>query len=423
MTKGLILAAPNSGAGKTTLTFGLLRALQNTGINIRGAKSGPDYIDRRFHEAASGAECVNLDAWAMSAHRLHKLCADQSALLIEGAMGLFDGAPPDGAGSVASLAKLLNLPIVLVLDASKQAQSIAALLHGFVNFDPDLTFAGVILNKTGSKHHEQILRTALQRQSLPILGILPRDDRLGIPSRHLGLIQAQEITELENIIAHCAEFIAQYIDLTALTKCFGDIAPPRGELTPIPPLAQRISIARDAAFAFCYPHLLSDWRAQGAELQFFSPLNDHPPPPCDAVYLPGGYPELYAGQLANATSFKAAMQHIPIIYGECGGYMCMGKTLVDSNGQAHDMLGLLDLVTSFEKPKLHLGYRMLRPVSTQLFPAMGHEFHFARTIHARGEALFHAKDTQGQDLGKIGLVNGRHFGSFGHIIDRYEHDP
>ena len=184
------------------------------------------------------------------------------------------------------------------------------------------------------------------------------------------------------------------------------------------PPAQSIAIARDRAFAFAYPHLLADWRAMGAEISFFSPLADEAPQKADLVFLPGGYPELHAGRLAQANTFKNAVQAAPQVYGECGGYMAMGEGLIDADGHRHQMLGLLKLETSFAKRKLHLGYRQLIPHAMWDGPLNGHEFHYASTLKAEGDALFSAKDAAGQNLPNLGLINGRHAGSFAHIIDR-----
>jgi cobyrinic acid a,c-diamide synthase len=189
---GLILAAPSSGAGKTTVTLALLRLLSREGLDVRGAKSGPDYIDPRFHEAACGAPCPNLDAWAMSPARLADLAAGDGLLIIEGAMGLFDGAPPDGRGAVADLARILSLPVVLVVDAGRMAGSIAPLVAGFAGFDALVRVGGVILNNVGSERHELMLRRALAPLGLPVLAALRRDPGLAQPSRHLGLVQASE---------------------------------------------------------------------------------------------------------------------------------------------------------------------------------------------------------------------------------------
>lgn len=429
----LLIAAPMSGSGKTCITLGLLRALsrRTSGPNIRAAKSGPDYIDPRFHEAACGAPCLNLDAWAMSTERLSHLARADAApddlLIIEGAMGLFDGAPPNGKGACADLARLFQIPVVLVVDASHMAQSIAPLIAGFARFDPSLTIAGVILNKVGSPRHEAMLRRAISAAGgPPVLGAIPRDARLNQPSRHLGLVQATERADLDSWLDTAADIIEANLDLAALPSAPLAPAQPAKPRAPLFPMAQHIAIARDQAFAFSYPHLIKDWREAGAEISFFSPLADEAPAKdADLIYLPGGYPELHAGKIAAAQTFRQALQNAALktpIYGECGGYMVLGQGLIDAGGTRHEMLGLLDLETSFETRKLHLGYRDLTPTSDAAnpfqAPLKAHEFHYASTIRAKGTPLFEACDAEGNTLPHMGLINGKVAGSFAHIIDR-----
>jgi len=420
--RGLILAAPSSGSGKTTVTLGVLRALARAGVRVRGAKSGPDYIDPRFHAAATGVPCVNLDAWAMAPERLMSLAAGPGLLVIEGAMGLFDGAPPDGRGATADLARVLGLPVVLVVDAARMAQSVAPIVAGFARHDAGVRVAGVILNRVGSARHEAMLRAALAPMGLPVLGAVPRDAGLAHPSRHLGLVQAEERPDLEAFLDRAATVMAARVDLDALRSLAAPLpaAPakmPRGD-----PPAQRIAVAGDAAFAFAYPHLLADWRAAGATVLPFSPLADETVPDADLVLLPGGYPELHAGRIAAAERFISSLRsvaHVSAVYGECGGYMVLGKTLTDAGGTVHPMAGLLDLATSFADRRLHLGYRT---VTAQGGPFPGtwaaHEFHYATTVHARGTALFDALDAEGAALPAMGLRAGRVAGSFAHLIDR-----
>jgi cobyrinic acid a,c-diamide synthase len=419
---GLILAAPASGSGKTTVTLGVLRALVQAGVPVRGAKSGPDYIDPRFHAAASSAPCVNLDAWAMGPDRLRSLAAGPGLLVIEGAMGLFDGAPPEGRGATADLARVLGLPVVLVVDAARMAQSVAPLVAGFARHDPGVRIAGVILNRVGSARHEAMLRAALAPVGVPVLGAVPRDAGLAHPSRHLGLVQAGERPDLEAFLDTAAAVMAARVDLGALRSLAAPLPAAPGAAPRVDPPAQRIAVAGDAAFAFAYPHLLADWRAAGAEVLPFSPLADDTVPEADLVILPGGYPELHAGRIAGAERFMRSLRataQTSAIYGECGGYMVLGKALTDADGTVHPMAGLLDLATSFASRRLHLGYRM---VTSNAGPFPGrwaaHEFHYATTVHAHGEPLFEAQDAEGTALPPMGLRAGRVAGSFAHLIDR-----
>ncbi len=420
MSRGLILAAPGSGSGKTTLTLGLLRALTRRGDVVRGAKSGPDYIDPRFHEAACHRPCPNLDAWAMPPDRIAALAAGEGLLIVEGAMGLFDGAPPDGRGATADLARQLALPVVLVVDAAHMAQSVAPLVAGFARHDPLVRIAGVILNKVGSPRHEAMLRRALAPLGLPVLGAVHRQPGLAHPSRHLGLVQAGERTDLDRWLDHVADTVAAAIDLDALIGLAAPLAPAPAPHRLSPP-GGRIAVAQDAAFAFTYPHMLGDWRSGGAEILPFSPLADEAPAEeADFIFLPGGYPELHAETIAAATRFKAGMRAARCsIYGECGGYMVLGQSLTDAGGTAHEMLGLLDLETSFASRKLHLGYRHVT-ASEGPFPGRwaAHEFHYATTLRAEGRPLFAATDAEGNSLAPMGLIAGNVSGSFAHVIDR-----
>lgn len=422
---GLILSAPTSGAGKTTVTLGVLRALRRRGVAIRSAKSGPDYLDPAFHAAATGRTCVNLDAWAMDKERIQALAAGPDPVIIEGAMGLFDGAPPVGRGATADLARLLKLPVVMVINAASMSHSIAALVRGFANHDDDVRIAGLILNNVGSARHLAMLKAALAPLSIPVLGHLPRSEGLARPSRHLGLVQAGEMPDLEAFIEAAADIAEAHLELDALLGQMRPLAPANPS---VPPDAhpRRIAVARDAAFSFVYPHQIADWQASGADICYFSPLADDPVPAADVVFLPGGYPELHAARLASNKTFMHSLRNaagVSDIYGECGGYMTLGETLIDADGTAHKMAGLLGLTTSFAQRKLHLGYRILTdtdfdPTTPPAHVMTAHEFHYATTLEAQGTPLYRAWDAEGQDLGHMGLQNGRVSGSFAHLIDR-----
>lgn len=421
MAKAIIIAAPQSGSGKTLITLGLIRALRNRGIKVASAKVGPDYIDARFHEAASGSPCINLDLWAMGAAackaRLAEIGQGQDLVIIEGVMGLFDG--PDGAkGSTADLAEALGLPIILIVDAARQAQSIAALVHGFASYRPNVKLAGIILNRVASDRHDKILKNALAKQT--VLGTMRHNDSHIWPSRHLGLVQAMENQQLEAFIESAAAGVARETNLDMCIESAVEFANQSIPETGLPPLAQSIAIARDVAFAFAYPHLLNDWQQAGAELSFFSPLNDEAPDAkAAAIFLPGGYPELYAGKLAANKNFLIALrQSKALIYGECGGYMVLGDGIIDKDGNSHAMAGLLPVTTSFATRKLSLGYRQLIPLTGPFkWPLRGHEFHYSTIKHSgEAEPLFHAQDAAGNDLGQMGQRRGKVMGSYAHII-------
>ncbi len=423
--RGLLIAAASSGAGKTVVTLGLLAALARRGIEVRAAKSGPDYIDPQFHAVVLGRPSVTLDAWAMGAEDLAaRASADPGELLVvEGAMGVLDGARPDGRGSAADLAEALGLPVVLMLDIAASAQSAVLAPLGLAAARPGLVPAGVILNRAGSEAHAEMARLAMDRIGVRVLGTLARDAALAVPSRHLGLVQAAELPGLPALIDRAARAVEAGVDLDRLLAAAAPL-PPAGRARPIPPPGQRIAVARDIAFAFAYPHMLADWRRAGAEIQPFSPLADEPPDPlADTVVLPGGYPELHAGRLAAASRYLGGLREAAArgatVYGECGGYMVLGRGLVDAEGRRHAMAGLLPLETSFADQRRALGYRRLcaRPGAPFAGRFAAHEHHRA-TILSEGEAprLFEATDAAGTQLPPMGLRLGRVSGSFAHLI-------
>ncbi|MCP4383802.1 MAG: cobyrinate a,c-diamide synthase [Hyphomicrobiales bacterium] len=438
MAKGLLIAAPASGSGKTVVTLALLRHFRDAGVAVSSIKAGPDYIDPAFHTAASGRACFNLDSWAMRSGTLaeHAGLAAQNAdvVLGEGVMGLFDGAV-SGGGSTADLAALTGWPVVLVVDARGMGASAAALVSGFITYRRDITVAGVIFNRVGSPIHRRMLMDACDGLGVAVLGCLPRDDALTLPERHLGLVQAQENENLEGFLATAAGIVADHVDTDALAGLAMPRTLGRNQSSPsIPPLGQRIAVARDAAFAFSYPVVLDGWRRAGSEVSPFSPLADEPPAEdADAVYLPGGYPELYASQLAANQAFLDGLRNAAgrgaFVYGECGGYMVLGNSLTDATGEAWAMAGLLPLETSFAEPRLRLGYRQLRTlVDSPLGPKgtafRGHEFHYAKAVAEHGpDCLFQSQNSEETDLGSAGLVRRRTAGSFVHLIDRFDGDP
>lgn len=426
---GLLLAAPSSGSGKTTVTLGLLRALRRADIAVAPGKAGPDYIDPAFHAAASGETCLNFDPWAMRPAFLRGQAQAHGRdrhLVVEAMMGLYDAAA-DGSGAPADLAALLNLSVILVVDCARISQSVAALVCGYRDFRKDVVVEGVILNRVGSQRHEVMLRTALDSAGIRIFGCIPADTGLQLPDRHLGLVQASEHVALEQFIDHAADMVERHCDLQALAALAKPLDAHGGgdAVSTIAPLGQRIAVARDKAFAFSYPHLISSWQSQGADVSFFSPLSDEAPAgDADAVYLPGGYPELYGESLASAARFKAGMMAArdksAKIYGECGGYMVLGEGLIDAAGARHAMLGFLPLETSFAKRQRHLGYRRVTPLDSSFFASAmtAHEFHYSSLVREGAvDRLFTARDALGEDLGSFGLRVGHVAGSYLHLID------
>jgi cobyrinic acid a,c-diamide synthase len=433
--RGLIVSAPRSSSGKTLVTLGLLGALRRKGIAVRAAKSGPDYIDPAFHAAATGANGMNLDSWAMPAALIDALIADttQTAelLVIEGAMGLFDGVPgtPGRSGAASDLAERLGLPVLLVLDVSGQSQSAAAVAAGFAGYNPAVRIGGVVLNKLGSDRHRTLIADALGQLGIPLLGAIPRDETLLLPERHLGLVQAGEHGDLGERLARFAEVAARHLDLGAILAMAAPLKPPAQPVhAALSPPGQRIALACDQAFSFVYSHLLDGWRRAGAEIVPFSPLRDEAPAQdCDVCWLPGGYPELHAAKLAAARGFLAGLaefSHRHPVHGECGGYMVLGQAIEDAQGVRHVMASLLGHATSFAKRKLHLGYRQARlladgPIGMSGDVVRGHEFHHAFLIDAgEDEPFAEISDAQGRRVAETGSRRGRVSGTFFHAIAR-----
>ena len=433
--RGLVVAAPRSASGKTTVTLGLLAALKRRGIAVRAAKAGPDYIDPAFHAAASGAASVNLDSWAMPPALLDVLAADaaQAAelVVIEGVMGLFDGVPgpPGHRGTTADLAARFGLPVLLVLDVAGQSQTAAAVVRGLATQDPGVRIAGVVLNRVGSERHRVLVTDAIDALGIPVVGAVPRDAGLALPERHLGLVQANEHADLAARLDRLADMAERHLDLDRIIAGAAPFAVAGSNRSPaLPPPGQRVALAADAAFTFVYPHLLDGWRRAGAEIVTFSPLADEPPPEhCDACWLPGGYPELHAAALADARRFHDGLRRFGAtrpVHGECGGYMVLGEALEDAQGVRHAMTGLLGHATSFANRKLHLGYREARVLAdSPLGPAgssvRGHEFHYATVISpGNDERLLALADTQGQPLADASSRRGHVTGAFFHAVAR-----
>jgi cobyrinic acid a,c-diamide synthase len=429
-----MIAAPRSGSGKTTATLGLLRAFKRRGVDVVGLKSGPDYIDPAFHAAASGREGVNLDSWAMTPTLLAVLAAraanESTLALCEASMGLFDGVPAERGrtGASADVAAALGMPVLLVIDVTGQAQSAAAIVKGCAAYDERLKVAGVIVNRVGSERHRRLVAEAIKASGMPVVGALPRNEIVTLPERHLGLVQAGETEALEARLEAIADFIETHVDcdrVLALAGALDCSLPARAPVAVRPP-GQRIALARDAAFSFIYPHLVQGWRAAGAEIVPFSPLADEPPPSdCDLCWLPGGYPELHAGQLAAAARFRAGLHRFAVtrpVHGECGGYMALGQSLIDASGVVHPMAGLLGVETSFEKRRMTLGYREARIASncalgTAGLALRGHEFHYATIVASGGDdPLAYVRDVYGAPEAPSGSRRGWVTGSFFHVI-------
>ncbi|HEX7925585.1 MAG TPA: cobyrinate a,c-diamide synthase [Bradyrhizobium sp.] len=432
MTAGLVISAPASGAGKTTLTLALARAYRSRGLTVQCLKSGPDYIDPAFHAVATGRASVNIDSWAMAREAIAHLAgrgADADLVLAEGSMGLFDGVATrgvSGTGATADIAEMMGWPVLLVIDPSGQAQTAAAVAAGLRDFRAGVRLAGVVLNRVASARHEALVRSAMAGAGIPVLGELPRHAEIALPKRHLGLVQAEEQTQIDGLIDEAARFVVEHVDLDAVLQSARAWLPQStAQGLKITPPGQRIALARDAAFSFVYPHMLEAWRAAGAEIVAFSPLADEgPDADADVCWLPGGYPELHAARLASNMRFLGqlrAFAETRPVHGECGGYMVLGAALTDAEGVRHPMAGLLGLETSYAKRRMHLGYRL-----AELAAAMpghgpgarlrGHEFHYSTIIAQPDTPLAVVRDATGAIVAETGSRRGNATGTFFHLI-------
>ncbi len=435
----LLIAAPASGSGKTTVTLGLLAALHRRGLAVAPFKVGPDYIDPGHHAAACGRTSRNLDGWMCGEERVRESfargCEGADLAVIEGVMGLFDGAAGErDEGSSAEIARWLDAEIVLVVDARSQARSVAALVKGFVEFDPRLRFAGVVLNRVGSQRHEDLLRAALASvpDLPPLLGCLPREDRVALPERHLGLVTAEDG---ETDYAPLAELVETRLDLDRLLESRGQVwtldtrvqCPDLTPLTPAPVKGPgltpqvRIGVARDRAFCFCYPENLELLAQAGAELVFFSPLADAElPGGLDGLYLPGGYPELHGEKLAANASLLAELRRMAAtglpIYAECGGFMLLSEGI-----DGYPMAGIFPARARMLARRQALGYREVTleadgPLGPAGSVARGHAFHYstlAMPPQVRRDYRLARRD--GVDLGAEGYRVGNVLGSYVHL--------
>ncbi|HEY4167604.1 MAG TPA: cobyrinate a,c-diamide synthase [Reyranella sp.] len=421
--KGLIVSAVRSGAGKTTVALGLMRAFARHGLGVQPYKCGPDYIDPAFHAVAAGRPSYNLDSWAMSRGMLADLVSRHPADLVvtEGVMGLFDGA--GGRGGTADIAATLGWPVVLVLDVKGQIETAAAVAAGCASFRDDVGIAGVILNRVASARHLAMIERAFERAGIKLFGGLATDARFALPERHLGLVQAVETADIEPRLDAIADALEKALPIEAIRHAArpAKLGEPAAE--GLHPPGQRIAVARDRAFSFLYPHLLDQWRSAGAEILPFSPLADEAPDAsADSIWLPGGYPELHAGRLAANARFLDGLRRAAVsIHGECGGYMVLGQGLEDADGRRHAMAGLLQLETSFAQRRLHIGYRRARLKADCVLgragtEIMGHEFHYARTLSTGDEPLVDCRDVSGAVVPEAGARRGSVSGTFFHAI-------
>lgn len=392
----LIIAGERSGVGKTTVTLALLAFLCRW-QKVQSFKVGPDYIDPMFHQHVTGRPCRNLDPVLTSEAYIQQSFArhthDVDYALVEGVMGLFDGATGiDSTASTAHVAQLLDLPVLLVIDCSRLSRSVAAIAHGYRSFDPRLKLAGVVLNRVGSDRHLQLLQDSLEPLNLPILGVLRRQDNISLPDRHLGLVPTAELTQLNALLDQFAQIGETCFDWEQLLPLLKSNSPSFYRPTslyplPIAPSSLRVAVARDRAFSFYYPDNLELLAELGAELVFWSPLSDSDlPEDIQGLYFGGGFPEVFAQQLAENRSCREAvlraLQAGMPTYAECGGLMYLCQEIVDFDGQSWSMVGTIP-TKAVMSSRLTLGYRQAKalqdsPLLNAGAVVWGHEFHRSR---------------------------------------------
>ncbi|MDY7000608.1 MAG: cobyrinate a,c-diamide synthase [Thermodesulfobacteriota bacterium] len=431
-TRALVIAGTHSGCGKTLVSLGVMAALMRRGFTVQAFKAGPDFIDPGYHQRVTGRPSHNLDGWIMGQDKISEVfsryACHADVSVVEGVMGLFDGlSGKNESGSTAQLAKWLGLPVVLVADARSMARSAAALVKGYAEFDPDLALAGVVFNKTGGENHNEILEQAmLGLPEVPALGFLPRNEDLTVASRHLGLITAKEHglddTDIDCLALWMEENMNPGRLLSALPEKICS-PPPAPETKPQGPRI-RIGVALDEAFCFYYHENFRLLEQAGAELVFFSPLNDlNPPPNLNGLYLGGGYPELHAPKLAaNKTMLQEIRAFKGPIYAECGGFMYLMETLEDLEGRTWPMAGLFRMRAKMANKFQALGYREIVTNQDSLFgPAWtmlrGHEFHYSHPVSLDEDAgtIYKVMDKHGWTDRKEGFARENALGSYVHL--------
>ncbi len=382
-----LIAAPKSNSGKTIVSLGLMEALRKRGMQVQAFKCGPDYIDPMHHQQVTGNPSYNLDTWMMDEDHMQEIfnkhACKSDVAIVEGVMGLFDGAVKD-KGSSAEIARLLDIPVVLVVDASSVAYSIAPLLYGFKHFDSRLKLAGVIFNKVSGESHYKFLKEAADDVGIESLGFLPKNKDLVLESRHLGLHMPQD-QDSNKSVKLAAELLNKHVAIDYLMEnCTKKISmfPPQVQIRKSE--TKTIAVANDEAFNFMYPANLEALTEIG-EVLFFSPLRDAELPKADVVWLPGGYPELYAKELSQNTEMMNAIKTFSDnggrLIAECGGMMYLGKSLFTDDDSELSMCGIFDYKTSSKDTKLTLGYRKLQVNGESYF---GHEFHYSILVETSG---------------------------------------
>lgn len=428
----VVIAGTQSGVGKTTIVAGLLAAYRDKGIKVQSFKVGPDYIDPGFHKIASGRESYNLDTWLVSAEKMlpffADIVADADLAIIEGVMGLFDGGK-DGISSTADIAKRLQAPIVLIIDSKSMAESAAALALGFKTYDPEVDFRGVILNRLGSANHEKMIREAMLRLDIPVLGAIHRDDRMKSPERHLGLTPVTEFDPTSALEAITAS-IKSYVDLDALLKIASTAPVLKFKEKEIPKAQHRarIGIALDEAFSFYYPASLKALEQAGAELIYFSPLRDENLPKVDGLFFGGGFPEMFLEKLSQNKSLHkqirdAANNGMPI-YAECGGLMYLCESIKYFDGTIYEVCGVVPAHTIMQEKLQRVGYVTATALTNNILlenaeKMRGHEFHFSTMEPIEEENFPWAFELEGGR--KRSIYKGGYCSPRGNVLASYLH--
>ena len=409
----VIFAGDRSGTGKTTLTLALLAALTQKGQSVQSFKVGPDYIDPMFHAKVTGRPCYNLDpvltneSYVQQSFCSH--CAGADYAVIEGVMGLFDGATGvDDTASTAHVARLLNLPVVLIVDCGRMSRSLAALVQGYRDFDKRVNIAGVVLNRVGSDRHLQLLTHAINAIKVPILGVFRREKDIQLPDRHLGLVPADELEAFEETTDKLADIGERCFDWSLLDSLLRSQKAVE-KRTVEKEKKVRIAIAQDSAFNFYYPDNFEILEEEGAELVFWSPIKDEALPAAEGLYFGGGFPEVFAEALSSnrgvMISVKKAINAGIPTYAECGGLMYLSETLVDFDGQHWPMVGSIPQTVAMGG-KLSLGYRSAdalqnSPLVEQNNTVVGHEFHRSSVVEALGRPMYRTRRFWGDESRKM----------------------
>jgi len=444
--KRLLIAGTRSGVGKTTISLGLMAALTKRKYDVQPFKVGPDYIDPGFHTIVTDNESYNLDSYFLGENGVKELflrnTVDSDIAIIEGVMGLFDGKGKKGTSSSAEIAKTLKTPVILVIDGKKMAQSGAALVYGYKNYDSDLDVKGVILNNIASERHYMLLKESIESKpvNLKVLGYLPRQEELELPERHLGLVPIQESEDLKDYISKLVTLMEKYIDLDEIIKIADNNLEINIEDKKLYNHRKKydidLGVAYDQAFNFYYQYNLDLLEKMGANIIYFSPVKDKKLPEVDGIYIGGGFPESFLGQLEKNESMKKDIKEkvkdgIPV-YAECGGLMYLSESIVDQQNTLYEMLALIPAQVIMEDSLQEMGYRKVEVIKSNVIlpkgeKAKGHVFHYSKLnkISKKVKKCYRINQNklEGYSSGSniLGSYLHLHFGSNTKIVRNFLH--